>query len=111
MMSARVAPVTALMNFCVLLGHDVSESGASDGSHELLRSPSPLLGSLFNHALAVLATVQYRPVDLSGVTLEGMIPLAFRVEEDLRFAIGARDAFSVSRVDFQPGKSANLDLQ
>ena len=51
----------------VPLGHDVSESGACDGSHELLRSPSPLLGSLFNHALAVLATVQYRPVDLGKV--------------------------------------------
>ena len=56
-------------------------------------------------------TLRIHLAHLSGVTLEGMIPLAFRVEEDLRFAIGARDAFSVSRVDFQPGKSANLDLQ
>ena len=47
------------------LGHDVSESGTSDGSHELLSSPRSLLSRLFDHAFAVLATVQDRPVDLS----------------------------------------------
>merc|ERR1719300_323125 len=61
----------------VSLGHDIGESGARDGPHELLRSPRPLLGGLFDHALAVFATVQHRPVDLSGVALEGVIPLAF----------------------------------
>ena len=48
----------------VSLGHDVGESGAGDGSHELLRPPRPLLGGFFNHAFAVLAAVQHRPVDL-----------------------------------------------
>ena len=48
---------------------------------------------------------------LSGVALEGVIPLAFGVKEDLRLAIGARDTFPMPRVDFQPGKGANFDLQ
>ena len=40
-----------------------------------------------------------------------MIPLALGVEEDLRLAISARDAFSMTGVDLQPGECANLDLQ
>ena len=62
---AHVSPL-GLSDFGLLvsLGHDIGESGARDGSHELLRSPRPLFGSLFDHALAVFATVQHRPVDL-----------------------------------------------
>ena len=40
-----------------------------------------------------------------------MIPLAFGVKEDLRLAVGARDAFSMTGVDLQPRECANLDLQ
>ena len=48
----------------ISLGHDVSKGGTGDGSHKLLRFSGPLLGCLFDHALAVFAAVQHRPVDL-----------------------------------------------
>ena len=40
-----------------------------------------------------------------------MIPLAFGVEEDLRFTVGARDSLPVPRVNLQTGKSANFHFQ
>merc|ERR1719495_71659 len=95
----------------VSFGHDIGQSGSGDGAHEFLCSPRPLLGRLFDHAFAVLATVQHRPVDLSGIALQGMISLAFRIKEDLGLSIRARDSLPVSRVDLQPGKRANFDFQ
>merc|ERR1739838_632699 len=97
--------------FLVSLGHDVGKSGAGDGPHELLRPPRPLLGSFFNHAFAVLTAVQHRPVDLSGISLQGMIPLAFAAEEDLRLSVCSANALPVAGVNLQARKRANLNLQ
>ena len=48
----------------ISLSHDVGESGAGDGPHELLRPSRPLLGGFFDHAFAMLPPVEHRPVDL-----------------------------------------------
>ena len=48
----------------ISLSHDVGESGAGDGPHELLRPSRPLLGGFFYHAFAMLPPVEHRPVDL-----------------------------------------------
>ena len=48
----------------VSLGHNVGESGSGDGSHELLSSSRPLLRRLLDHAFAMLAAIQHRPINL-----------------------------------------------
>merc|ERR1719323_2190018 len=67
----------------VLLGQDLVEGSANDGSLELVSPPGPSLGGLLFNTLPVLASVQHSPCHLAGVALQ-KVPFWLRPSKNLK---------------------------
>ena len=65
----------------VSLGHDITKSGSSDSSGELLCAPSTPFNSFFLLTLLVLPPVKDSPADLTRVTLHHVRALTFVAKE------------------------------
>jgi len=63
------------------LSHDVLKGGSNNGPLELVGPLCPLLGGLLLLTLLVFATVEYGPVDLTGVALQEVSTVGATVQE------------------------------